>query len=313
MLPAVVQAMTIKTVWVGNPGNAGEQSRFEYDDLKYYGGVDYAYRIGKYEVSNTEYTDFLNAVDPNGANPHDLYNSNMGSHYQSGITYTAGNPEGLKYATKPGRGDWPVNFISFWDACRFANWLHNGQGSGDTETGVYTLTSDGIANNTVTRNPGWLWAVCSEDEWYKAAYYDGGSNAYYDYPTGSDTAPAAENPPGTDLVNGSANYDQAMRAFTNVGAYKTKPSDSPYGTHDQGGNIWEWNEAIIMTSERGFRGGSWYDGERSMRASTRGDYPATNEFHWLGFRVSEIPEPSGITLLVCGLVAGLVWWSRCAG
>ena len=30
-------------------------------------------------------------------------------------------------------GNKPVNYVSFWDAARFANWLTNGQGSGGTE------------------------------------------------------------------------------------------------------------------------------------------------------------------------------------
>ena len=68
--------------------------------------------------------------------------------------------------------------MSFWDACRFANWLQNGQpkgmqGAGTTETGAYTLTAAGINNNTVVRNANWKWAVPSEDEWYKAAFYKG--------------------------------------------------------------------------------------------------------------------------------------------
>ena len=29
--------------------------------------------------------------------------------------------------------------MSWYDAARFTNWLHNGQGSGSTETGAYTL------------------------------------------------------------------------------------------------------------------------------------------------------------------------------
>ena len=34
----------------------------------------------------------------------------------------------------------PVDYVSFWDAARFTNWLHNGQGlGGDTENGAYTL------------------------------------------------------------------------------------------------------------------------------------------------------------------------------
>ena len=60
----------------------------------------------------------------------------------------------------------------------------------------------------VVCKPGALFFLPSEDEWYKAAYYKGGgTNAgYWDYPTQSDTAPTAELPVGTDMVNGSANY-----------------------------------------------------------------------------------------------------------
>jgi hypothetical protein len=70
-----------------------------------------------------------------------------------------------------------VDFVSFWNALRFANWLHNGQPRGlqdetTTEDGAYTLTPTGIVNNTITRNPGAVVFLPSENEWYKAAYYD---------------------------------------------------------------------------------------------------------------------------------------------
>ena len=70
-----------------------------------------------------------------------------------------------------------------------ANWLHNGKGSGDTETGAYTLTN---ANDlTMVKNSGAKYWIPSEDEWYKAAYYKrGGTNAgYWMYPTQSDSLP----------------------------------------------------------------------------------------------------------------------------
>ncbi|MDX2116146.1 MAG: hypothetical protein SFZ24_11095 [Planctomycetota bacterium] len=51
-----------------------------------------------------------------------------------------GAPGSYTYSTVNGRENNPVNYVSFWDATRCANWLHNGQGAGDTETGAYTLT-----------------------------------------------------------------------------------------------------------------------------------------------------------------------------
>ena len=311
MLATMAQAMTINLVPVGNPGNAGERAGGWGPD-RICGAVDYAYNIGKYEVSNAEYTEFLNAADLDGSDPYDLYSSNMGSG-KGGITYTAGNPNGSKYDVRAGRGNMPVNYVSFWDASRFANWLHNGQGSGDTETGAYTLTPDGIANNTVTRNLTWLWAVTSEDEWYKAAYYDGGSGVYYDYPTGRNSEPTAEAPPGTDVTNGSASFHKALGDLTDVGAYDAKPSDSPYGTFDQGGNVWERNEEVFSGSDRGIRGGS-YDGNTGadLWASNRGNFPdAAGEYEHVGFRVANIPEPGSITLLVCGTLGLLAYgWRR---
>ncbi|MDC1295321.1 hypothetical protein N8077_03165 [Myxococcota bacterium] len=45
----------------------------------------------------------------------------------------------------------PVNNVSFYDTLRFANWLNNGQGAGDTESGAYTLAGGkpvGLVRNT---------------------------------------------------------------------------------------------------------------------------------------------------------------------
>jgi hypothetical protein len=51
---------------------------------------------------------------------------------------TSGASDGSKYAAKTNMADKPVNFVSWFDAARVANWLQNGQGSGSTETGDYT-------------------------------------------------------------------------------------------------------------------------------------------------------------------------------
>jgi len=185
--------ITIATVPVGDPGNAGELSGAGvpggYGPDRICGSVGYNYNIGKYEVTAAQYCDFLNhkaATDTYG-----LYATSMPGIYGCQIQRT-GASGSYTYSVASDWANRPVNYVSFWDACRFANWLHNGQGDGDTETGAYTLNGyNDIDGRTILRNANWRWAVTSEDEWYKAAYYKGGGThaGYWDYPTQSNTVP----------------------------------------------------------------------------------------------------------------------------
>ena len=61
------QAVTIETVPVGNLGNTGQWSGESYGGWgpnRVCGAVDYAYHVGKYEVTAGQYCEFLNAVAP---------------------------------------------------------------------------------------------------------------------------------------------------------------------------------------------------------------------------------------------------------
>ncbi|GAG10088.1 unnamed protein product, partial [marine sediment metagenome] len=89
-------------------------------------------------------------------------------------------------------------------------------------------------------------------------------------------------------------------------------SDSPYGTFDQGGNVWEWNEALIGSS-RGLRGGSFNYYDDSLHASHRGYSDPSGEYGLFGFRVSEVPEPATLTLLTLGGLAILRRRRSCGG
>ncbi len=303
------RAITIPTVPVGNAGNAADTEVMSTDGTTGYGSVGYNYRIGTTEVSNAQYAAFLNAKA--ASDPLALYNTNMGSGY-GGITQS-GSSGSYAYATIAGRGDKPVNYVSWYDSIRFANWLHNGQGSGDTETGAYTLlggTATPSNGLSVTRNAGATWFLTSENEWYKAAYYDSTGSSYFDYPTASNTAPIAEAPPGG---SNSANYNNfVVGDLTDVGAYTA--SDSPYGTFDQGGNVWEWNEALISGSFWGLRGGSIFFHSGSLLASFRINryYLPTGEDLFIGFRVASlsVPEPSTGVLAIAGCGILLRWRKR---
>jgi len=160
----------------------------------------------------------------------------------------------------------------------------------------------------VRRKTGARFWLPNENEWYKAAYYKGGgtSAGYWSYPTASHPAPTAELPPGTDLLYGSANhyddgYVDSTYYTTEVGAYTAKPSDSAYGTFDQAGNLWEWNETPAGYPHRCVRGGSflWYPSLFPSRSSVRVCWTESYEYYFLGFRVASVPEPA--TLLLLGL------------
>lgn len=297
--------ITIDTVAVGNAGNAA-------DTLTGYGAVGYNYSIGKYEVTAGQYTAFLNAKAV--TDTYGLYSAamDMGFHYTGcGIKQT-GTSGSYSYSIASDLADRPVNCVSYWDACRFANWLSNGQGNGSTETGAYTLGGyKGIDGRAIQRNAGATWAVTSEDEWYKAAYYKGGSTSagYWLYPTSSNAAPGQDM---ADASGNNANYYTAPYAYPiDSGRYFTaggefQDSDSPYGTFDQGGNVWEWNEAVTSISGgyayRGLRGGSFLSNSSDLRALSRGYNEPSYELGYFGFRVSYVPEPSSIIALAGGLV-----------
>ena len=297
VLAGTAAAVNIETVPVGNPGNAGELSGSGaggYGPNRICGAVAYTYNIGKYEVTAGQYTEFLNKVA--ATDMYGLYNTYMWSDTYGCKIQRSGSSGSYTYSVASGYASRPVNYVSWGDSARFANWLHNGQptgpqGAGTTETGAYTL--NGAITDTellaVTRDANWKWAITSEDEWYKAAYYNPVTNGYYESSTCSD-----------HINTSMANYAMSVGHATDVGSY---PYPSPYGTFDQGGNVWEWYEAVSYSQFRGERGGSFssYDGDLLASGRTYGDYP-TYECVSVGFRISAVPEPCSAVLLLLGTV-----------
>jgi len=319
IVPAA-HAVTIPTVPVGNADNAGEvQSQGTF------GAVADNYRTATTEVTNAQYAEFLTAKA--SSDPLGLYNANMGSNARGGITQS-GVSGSFTYTTKTDMGNKPVNYVSWYDSIRFANWLNNGQGLGDTETGAYTLlggTATPSNGNSISRNVGATWFLTSEDEWYKSAYYQpsaqgGDSDDYWLYPTASNSAPAIATAnstgdisnPGVNVANYllGADWNSQNGNVTTVGSAGPS-SDSFYGTADQGGNVWEWNEALISGSFRGLRGGSFGNVSFNLLASLRNISNPSSEGLDVGFRVATVPEPSTLALAAFGFVALAAWgWRR---
>ncbi len=298
LVTPALAVVTIDYVAVGNAGNAADNSTGSL-----YGAVAYAYQIGKYEVTNAQYTAFLNAVDPAGANTNGIYNPNMGSSNFGGITYTSGAASGAKYTIRTSMGNKPVNYVSWYDAARFTNWLNNGQGSASTETGAYTLSgSSGFPTRNVSAT---VW-LPSENEWYKAAYYDptpgaGGGDNYWLYPTRSNSAPTVATASASgDITNPGANvanYNFGVSPAAKLTTAGSAAANNYFGTADQGGNVWEWNDTVVVANTtRGLRGGSLFDHESFLRASTPNGVNPSNQGDNMGFRVASVPEPTSILL-----------------
>jgi formylglycine-generating enzyme required for sulfatase activity len=130
-------------VRVENSGNTADGS---------YGAVNYNYRIGKFEVTNEEYVEFLNAVARNDKAVGDasysssvdmgLYDPLMETEApNNGISRNAAFPD-YYYAPLRGMNKKPVVFVSYVDAARYANWLHNGKPIAARYRSIITTTNN---------------------------------------------------------------------------------------------------------------------------------------------------------------------------
>ena len=151
------------------------------------------------------------------------------------------------------------------------------RGNGYDENGAYTLNG-AITNSAlmaITRNAGATYFIPSENEWYKAAYYDPnkpGGAGYWTYPTKSNTAPI--NILSSTGTNNANFYDYLARQRRPHRSDELPDAGrgvcgiaGAYGTFDMGGDVWQWNEAAVSGSSRGVRGGAWFGDSDSLASS----------------------------------------------
>lgn len=252
---------------VAMPGNAPDETG--------HGGVAVAYQIAPHEVTNAEYAAFLDAA-ARERDLYGLYNPEMAGP-EGGIVRT-GDEGCYLHLPIAGRESLPVHFVSYLDALRFVNWLHQGQWQeiGTVDDGAYDLSAGAAA----TRSPRARFHLPDEDEWYKAAYYDAATATWFDQATGSDVDPTCAPPaPGVGL----ANCGSVVGDTTPVASYVGSPS--PAGTFDQAGNVAEWTET---TSGDGVvvRGGDRTSAASDVGVTARAIVDPTSESALIGFRVA---------------------------
>ena len=272
---------TIDFVNIGNTGNAA--------DTTGYGAVPYEYRASTYEITQ-------NAI-------------------------TKATASGLVGVTAGAwTGNQPAANINWYDAAAFVNWLNTSTGmtpaydlAWDGSAWSMTLWSSGDAwqagGENLYRNKGAFYFLPSENEWYKAAYYNPAGSNYFLYPTASSNAPTAV-ASGTNARSAVYNNAASVPALVDSAG-----GLSPYGTMGQGGNVFEWNESAYAgtnnspSENRALRGGSWLVNEAGLSSSGRFFDDPVDDFYDIGFRVASVPEPSTYALL---LMAGAGWllWKR---
>jgi sulfatase modifying factor 1 len=272
LITSASATVTMDWVSIGDINNAA-------DPLTGYGAVDHDYQIGKYEVTNAQYGEFLNAKGQSNSNG--IYNSEMAGY---GIQRIGGLGS-YRYTVNTALANRPIGNISWFDAARFANWMMNGQGNCNMEDGAYTL--NGANSGIFLANIGAQVYIPSEDEWYKAAYYNAANTSYSLYANGQNT-----------ITNAEANYGSG--ASTDVGSYGDV--SSPYGTFDQAGNVFEWNDSVISSTARGNRGGNMVNDESNLSSLYRVNvFSPTFEDQGFGFRLASVPEPTSfITSMLAG-------------
>jgi formylglycine-generating enzyme len=281
---------TMDFVTIGNSGNL--------DDNTGYGGVGYTYRMGVHEVSRGMIDAYIALSNP------DLTMADMIAFGGNGVNR-------------------PATGISWNEAARFVNWLNTSKGF----SAAYKFTTGGRNDNIALwtnidagynaanpyRNANAHYFLPSEDEWYKAAYYDpnkSGGAGYWDYATGSDTAPVTTSGgtlTGTAVYRDGVNPNPPGPAdITNAGGL------SSYGTMGQNGNVRELtesnlsvNDPFVIGFQRVVYGGSWTVDESTIRASNRsGNTPGFEDVN-NGFRVAAVPEPSALLLTLIGALGGV--------
>jgi formylglycine-generating enzyme required for sulfatase activity len=300
--------LPIEWVHVASPGNSADSPSNCLGSPSDCGSVAYAYDISEYKVTNAQYAEFLNAKaasDPLGLYTFSMSDPNDGGIYQGGVS------GGFTYTVKPFFQNKPVTFVSFYSALRFANWLNNGKGDGDTESGSYTLLGGTpVPSNaaTITRNAGGNVFVPSENEWYKAAYYDLSSGSYFAYPYGTNTLTTCAQ---SSATANTANCNNTVDQVTDVGSYTG--ASGPFGTYDQVGDLQEWTDKILPGGNTVVRGASWGDPPSSLAAGWSESIPSSPGVSLIGFRVVRALPSCGLGSELTIILPSLLWlrgWRR---
>ncbi len=254
--PALAQPSTdFDWVTIGAVGNRGwDRGEVIPGTVVGRGSVGYEYRIGRTEVTTAQWMEYVNTFTARADAPAVIVEPLF---WGASLDPTYSGP-GVRYRLTPGRENAamvPVDEISWRDAARFCNWLHNGKSSnlsalenGAYDTSTFGTDSEGRFTDQVSHHPGARFWIPTFDEWLKAAHYDPGLDRWWAYSDSSDTVPT----PGIPGV-GEANHGFTLpgfgEAYIPLGSYPN--TVSPWGLLDAAGGTTEWTEGVFDVSATG--------------------------------------------------------------
>jgi formylglycine-generating enzyme required for sulfatase activity len=215
------------------------------------GRVSYQYKISKLEITTSQWLEFTNTFSTQT----DAYNfTKLGPLYWGATFDPTYIGPGVRYRLRqgdPNAGMRPVGGISWRDAARYCNWLHNGKSSSlaSLTTGAYDTTTFGGNRTTgytdaATHLPGAKYWIPTLDEWMKAAYYDpdrfgNGVGGWWEY-TNRSNQQGVSGLPGVGTTSAGLRLDFSAEWTIPLGAYSSVTS--PWGLWDTSGGATEWTE-----------------------------------------------------------------------
>ncbi len=213
----------------------------------------------------------------------------------------------------------PANEITWYEAAQFVNWLNTSTGHapayrfvGTQGTSDYTLSTwgtDQADNGTnLYRHKDAVYYLPTEDEWVKAAYWNGTNLQTYA------TKPGESLHQGDGASGFGWNYYENGDALDPRGPWAVGcGSEELNGTYDMMGNAMEWMESPYYDGHypadflRAQRGGSYNVRHASLSSGFRfgTDLYGEQALFLMGFRVAaDVPEPTtGSILMLSGLAA----------
>jgi hypothetical protein len=246
-------SLSLSFVNIGAVGNAADNTGF--------GAVSYKYNIAKFATTQADY-EMVRAV------------------VGGDTALVSGTTQGVATA---------IGSISWNSAAKYCNWLT----TGDFNTGVYSFNGSGVITGIMDRATAYAtygvsYALPTENEWYKAAYYSVAEGVYYDWATGSDTKPSEEKGTGENIGG---------TVLWNVGEGAMEVN----GTYDMGGNKSEWTESLVSGGGSRYIRSAYFGWSNNADSSKRTYKSETYENDGYGMRIMQIiPEPASMTLIGVG-------------